>query len=121
MGTIQDKLQQAREIFVTDIDEETRADNLSKINEWDKSIRENSAFAQWQSNDISQMLIKQFREMYKDASMQLAENRHLTEEQRESLWAKKDAALVVLGLLSRDAERELESVHKEISYALNST
>jgi hypothetical protein len=119
MGTIQDKLQQAREIFITDVDEETKADNLSKINEWDKAIRENSAFAQWQGSDISQILIKQFRDMYKDASMQLAENRHLTETQRQSLWNKKDAALVVLGLLSRDAERELETIHKEIKYAIN--
>jgi len=119
MGTIQEKLEKAREIFVTDIDEETRADNLSKINEWDKSIRENSAFAQWQSSDISQMLIKQFREIYKDASMILAEKRDVTEAQRQSLWAKKDAALVVLGLLSRDAEREIETIHKEINYAIN--
>lgn len=119
MGTIQDKLEQAREIFVTDVDDEIKADNLDKIREWDKSIRENSAFAQWQASDISQLLVKQFRVMYQEASLQLAERRELTSEQRASLWAKKDAALVVLDIISRDVRREIETVHKEIDYALS--
>jgi hypothetical protein len=120
MGTIQDKLEQARQIFITDVDEETRLDNLDKIEEWSKSIRENTAFAQWQSSDISQILIKQFREMYSEAAMQLAERRDLTTAQRESLWAKQDAALVMLDLISRDAKSEIESIHKQLNHALRS-
>ncbi len=121
MGTIQEKLGQVRELFLTDVDEDIQADNLNLVNEWDKSIRENSAFAQWQGSDISKMLIRPFRDLYRDASLQLAENRDLTEAQRCSLWAKKDAALIVLDIIARDAESELVYIHKELNRALSST
>lgn len=118
---IKDKLEEARQIFLTDVDEEIRRDNLERITEWEQSLRLNSAFAQWQESDISKLLIKEFKTTYKNASLRLAQTRELTEAERASLWATKDACLMVLSLLAKDAKGEVESVHKEIDYALGST
>lgn len=115
------QLEEARKIFLTDVDEETQLENLERINEWEQSLRLNSAFLQWQESDISKMLIKEFKVTYKNASLRLAQTRALTEAERASLWATKDACLMVLSLLAKDAKNEVESVHKEIDYALNST
>lgn len=117
----QDKLEQARQIFLTDVDEEIQKDNLAKIVEWEQALRTNAAFIQWQDSDISKMLIKEFRVTYKDASIQLAESRNLTEAQRVMLWATKDACLMVLSLMAKDAKGEISSIQKEIDYALSST
>lgn len=121
METIQEKIEQARQIFLTDVDEETSRENLERINEWEQSLRANSAFTQWQENDISKTLIKEFKTTYKEASIKLGTDRRLTEFQRDALWATKDACLMVLSLLAKDAKGEVESVHKEIEFALSST
>ncbi len=118
---INDKLEEARQIFLTDVDEETQRENLERINEWEQSLRTNSAFLQWQESEISKMLIKEFKTTYKNASLRLAQTRNLTEGERATLWATKDACLMVLSLLAKDAKGEVESVYKEIDYALGST
>lgn len=119
--TIEDKIEQARQIFLTDTDEETLKDNLDKIREWEQSLRKNVAFTQWQSNDISKLLVLEFKLAYKNASLRLAESRTLSEAERASLWAIKDACLMVLSLLAQDAKGEVESIQKEIDHALSST
>jgi len=119
--TIEDKIEEARQIFLTDADEETLKDNLDKIREWEQTLRTNTAFAQWQESDISKILVKEFRSTYKDASLRLAETRTLTEAERASLWATKDASLMVISIMSRDAKSEIEIVHKEVERALSST
>lgn len=118
---IKDKLEEARQIFLTDVDEEIRQDNLERITEWEQSLRLNGAFIQWQESDISKMLITEFKTTYKNASLRLAQTRVLTDAERSTLWATKDACLMVLSLLARDARGEVESVHKEIEFALGST
>lgn len=118
---IQKKLEEARQLFLTDVDEEIQRDNLSVLKEWEQSLRQNAAFANWQESDISKQLIKQFKVTYKNASLQLAESRSLTEDQRKTLWATKDACLIVLDFLAKDAKSEIESVYKEIEHALSST
>lgn len=119
--SIQEQLEEVRQIFLTDVDEEIRQDNLERITEWEQSLRLNSAFSQWQESDISKMLIAEFKTTYKNASLRLAQTRGLTEAERASLWATKDACLMVLSLLAKDAKSEVESVQKEITYALGST
>lgn len=118
---IKDKIEEARQIFLTDVDEEVRQDNLERITEWEQSLRLNGAFVQWQESDISKMLIAEFKTTYKNASLRLAQTRALTEAERASLWATKDACLMVLSLLAKDARGEVESVHKEVEFALGST
>jgi hypothetical protein len=117
----QDKIEQAKQLFLTDVDEETQKDNLEQIREWEKSLRTNTAFSNWQESDISKQLIKQFKITYKNASLQLAESRNLTDEQRKTLWATKDACLIVLDLLAKDTKNEIENVQKAIDHALSST
>lgn len=118
---IQDKIEQAKQLFLTDVDEEIQKDNLAVLRDWEQSIRTNEAFANWQESDISKQLIKQFKTVYKNASLQLAESRNLTIEQRHTLWATKDACLIVLDLMAKDSKAEIESVHKAIDHALSST
>ncbi len=118
---IQEKIEEAKKLFLTDVDEDTQQDNLSMIRDWESSLRHNQAFAQWQASDISQQLIKQFRATYKDASLQLAQTRDLSEAKRITLWATKDACLIVLDLLSKDAKTEILNIEKEIDHALAST
>mgnify|MGYP003404803663 FL=1 len=55
----QEKIEQAKQLFLTDVDEETQKDNLEQIREWEKSLRTNTAFSNWQESDISKQLIKQ--------------------------------------------------------------
>lgn len=118
---LQEKIEQARQIFLTDVDEEIQKDNLEVLKEWEQSLRQNAAFANWQESDISKQLIKQFKVTYKNASLQLANTRNLSEDQRKTLWATKDACLMVLNLLAKDAKMEIENVEKAIDHALSST
>lgn len=114
-------LDQVKNIFLADVDEETRADNELKIREWEQALIENEAFLSWQEHDITKVIILQVRKAYKEISLNLAVNRGLTEAQRMSSWAKQDACLFLLGLAEKDAKGTLEQVTKEIKTALNAS
>jgi len=114
-------LERIREIFLTEVDDETRLDNESKIIEWEKDMRENEALADWREHDITKSIAAQTKESYKDISVQLALNRNLTEEQRRSMWGKQDACLFILSFTEIDAQGKLDQIHDEIKIALNAT
>lgn len=115
------ELEQVREIWLTDVDEETRLDNEKKIAEWDAGLRENEAIANWREHDITQQVARQAKETYKELSMQLGINRALTDEQRRTLWGRQDACLFILSLTEIDAQGALERIHAEIKQALHAT
>ncbi len=121
MNNYQEKIEEARQIFLSDVDEEIQKDNLDKIREWEQTLRTNAAFASWQESDISKLLLAEFKTVYKEASCRLAETRVLTDAERATLWAKKDACLMVISLMARDAKGEIASVQQEIDRALSST
>lgn len=114
-------LEKIREIFLTEVDEETRLDNEQKIIEWETGLRENEAIANWREHDVTQSIIAKARESYKDAAILLALDRRLSNEVREKLWAKQDAYLFLLSLMDTDAQGELQRIHTEIRQALNVT
>ena len=114
-------LEKVREIFLTEVDEETRLDNEQKIIEWETGLRENEAIADWRDHDITKKIALQAKESYKDFAMQLAINRALTPEQRQTLWGKQDACLFILSMTEVDARGALEQIRKEIKAALNAT
>jgi hypothetical protein len=111
-------LDRVRDIFLSDVDEDTRKENEEQIRQWETALIQHQAFAGWQSNDISLQIVKQAKETYKDISLQLASNRTLTDAQRNSLWAKQDACLFLLSLIEKDAKGALEQIHREIRAAL---
>ena len=115
---MQDDLEKARQIFLTDVDEETLADNAKRLSEWEQSLAQNGALLKWQQQDITQQILQEVRKSYQDASMQLALNRSLTEEQRNKLFATQDACLFMINIMAKDAKSSLEQLQKEIRYAV---
>ena len=114
-------LDKIREVFLSEVDDETREDNEAKIREWESALIHNQAFADWQSHDITRLIVQQVREAYRDIAVTLATNRSLTPEARASLWARQDAMVWILSVTEKDARGTLEQVEKEIRVALNAT
>lgn len=118
------ELEDVKKIFLDDneVDEETRAANLQKITEWESTIVANENYAGWQDHDISKEISKQAKEAYKDFSMQLANNRNLTQAQRDALFAKQDAIKWLLSIIDKgDPKEVIQQTLKEIRSALSST
>lgn len=113
-------LEKLREIFVadTEVDEETRVDNLAIITEWEKKLRQLGSFQAWKTHPITIEILKQARKSYADCGLSLARDRNLTEGDRASLFAKQDAALWIISLASKDVQSEMATIHAEIRRAL---
>lgn len=107
-----------RKIFLTEVDEETRADNEKLIKEWEQGLIHNEAFKDWQDHDVSREIADQARRSYIDCALSLASNRQLTDEQRKSTWAKQDAALWLLSLIDKDAKGTIKRIEEEIKRVL---
>lgn len=115
------ELDKVREIFLTEVDEETRAENEAQIKEWETRLQESEALIDWRDHDITRQIARQARESYRDLALQLSNNRKLTDVERQSLWAKQDAALWILSLTEKDGKGMLEQVKTQIKTALNAT
>lgn len=112
-------LKKLKEIYLdSDIDAEDYQDNLTRITEWEETIRSNQDFLSWQQSDISIAIVAKVKEAYKNFSMQLINDRTLTQEQRNSIYAKQDAMLWIMSMIVKDAKSELETIHSEIKSAL---
>ncbi len=111
-------LEKARQIFLTDVDEETRGDNAKRLLEWEQSLIKNSAYLKWQQQDITQNILQEVKSAYQDASVQLALTRDLTEIQRNKLYATQDACMFIIGIMAKDAKSTLEQLQKEIRFAV---
>lgn len=114
-------LDEAKQIFLTDVDEETYRENLERISEWERDLLFGEAYQSWRDTDITQQINRTVREAYKDHALTLATNRNLTESERASLWAKQDACLFILSITDKDAKGALESITREITRAINAT
>lgn len=55
-------LEKVREIFLSEVDEETRADKETKIEEWERDLRESEAMAEWREHDITKKIAAQAKE-----------------------------------------------------------
>lgn len=116
------ELDQVREIFLApDQDEELLAHNRQVLAEWERSLSETSAFAEWQSHEVAQGVLNQARNAYKDMAMLLITRRDMTEAERLSLFARQDACVFIIKLLGRDARGELDQLQAEIRKELNAT
>ncbi|UPJ35856.1 hypothetical protein IVB45_02250 [Bradyrhizobium sp. 4] len=118
MSTDIDKL---REIFLTEVDEDIRADNEEKIKEWQTALVHNEALASWKEHDITKQIIARARDSYKQTAMMLWKRRSMTEVQRQSAWAEQDAMLWLIQLAADDPKREIEKINMEITAAINAT
>lgn len=112
------ELDQLKEIFLSDVDDETLTENEEKIREWENALIQNEAFLGWREHDVTREIVSQAKTSYKNHAMQLATNRGLSEAQRQSLFAKQDACLFLLSLTEIDAQGAIAQIHREIRAAL---
>lgn len=115
------ELDKVREIFLTDVDDETREENLKVLEEWETGLRNNQAMASWQGHDITKQVAMQAKEAYKEAGIMLATRRDLTDEQRHRLWGQQDAAAWLISMVETDAVAQLNLIRKQIRDALKVT
>lgn len=117
-----DELQKAKELFLTDVDEETYQENLAKITDWEKTLVENEAYLSWQEHPITQKILKKAKESYIDSVITLGRNmRNLDEKQIGKLISVQDSCLWIILVASEDAKTQLDMVKEEITRALNAT
>lgn len=112
-------IEKLREIWLSDVDEETRKENEEQIKEWERGLIRNEALLDWRSHDITREVAQQAKKTYKDLFFTLAERRDLSDEKRMSIWAKQDAIQWILSLTEQDPVKELERIKKEIRMAIN--
>jgi len=111
-------LDRVKELFLTDVDEETRKENEEKIIEWERGIRVSESFKEWQETDVTRQIVSKVKETYRDLSMALIHNRTLTDAERASIHARQDACLFILSLADVDADGQIRSIQAQITKAL---
>lgn len=109
-----------KSVFVndTEIDEETRQENLEMISKWEKGLRASNAFASWQGHPVTVDILMQARKSYTDTVLVLGRDKRLSPDERVSLFAKQDAMLWLISLASKDVKIELAGINAEIQRAL---
>jgi hypothetical protein len=113
------ELKKVKDIWLApDLDEEDYQDNLQKITEWEEGLRTSEAFVVWQENDVSVQITKEARDLYINLSLDLINNRALTEEKRLAIHAKRDAAVWIISMINRNAAEVIDSIQNEIKTAL---
>lgn len=114
------ELQKLKEIYTSaDLDSEDYEDNLKLITSWENSLRESDDFINWQKSDVTKSIARQAKDSYKDNAMRLIRDRELTDAQRQSIWAKQDAAMWILSVVERDVKGVLTQIRAEIRRALS--
>jgi hypothetical protein len=112
-------IEKLREIYVAeDVDVETRTDNLAVIAEWEKRLRELEGFSRWQGHEVTQEILAKAKKAYIDHSLLLASSRDLTDTARQSLWAKQDAVMWLISIISEDAKGEIANINALVARAL---
>ncbi len=113
------ELETIRAKFLTDdLDIEDRADNAALLKEWEEGLIHNSAYIEWQSNDITREISQKMKNEYREFGLILASNRTLTDDQRKSIWAKQDACLFMLSITDVDAKGTIAQIKNEIKRAI---
>lgn len=114
-----DTLEELKKIFLSaDVDSETYEENLQKITEWEKELIDSENFLSWQEHETTRLIVSKARETYKDAAVQLASDRKMSEQTRQSLWAQQDACLLLISWASGDPKKVIEEVKGMAAYAL---
>ena len=111
-------LEKLKDIYLTDVDPETREENLEQIRDWEQSLLKHEGYQGWREHDVTKEISAKAKETYIDASLLLATSRELTPEQQHILWAKQDAALWILTLTEMDVKTAIAYIEKQIHQAL---
>jgi hypothetical protein len=104
--------------FLTDVDEETKAENLEQIREWERGLRENLAYQQWRDHDITRQVTAEARKTHTELALLLATKRDLTPEERQSVYARQDAMRWLMSLTEKDGAAAAKAIEADIRRAL---
>jgi hypothetical protein len=115
------EIDRAKEIFLTDVEPETYAENLATIQEWERTLIKNQAYLGWREHQTTHELNKMVKAAMIDHAVQLGTNRNLSDEERNVLWAKQDACLFILNLTDQNPRTAIDSVMRDIRRAINAT
>lgn len=118
---IQSSIEEAKKIFLTDVDPDDLEDNLEIIRSWEKQLIESTDYEEWRKHDITKKIAHEAREAYKDATMQLGLRRGLTEEERIKLQGHQDACVFLLSLIDRNLENSLSSLNESVQRAIRTS
>jgi hypothetical protein len=118
MSTQPNDIEKLKEIFLTDVDEETKADNLAQIQEWERALVEAEDYEGWREHDVTRRVAAEAKKAYIDLSMELATRRDLTEQQRMSLYARQDAMRWLLSHTEKDGAATIKAIQADIRRAL---
>lgn len=119
---IHDELALLKEVFLDpSLDQDELEDNRIRIEEWERALRTNTALKQWQNHDITREIAAKARETYIEAAVRIVERRDLSDADRFTLWAKRDAAQWILSMTNQDPDAVLTQVEEEVRRALSHT
>lgn len=114
MDKDKDLITTAKDIFLTDVDEELLKENTEIINAWETELTSSENYLDWQGHDITRHISQQAKESYRAASAQLSFTRDLTEAQRNKLYATQDACSFILSLTEKDVKTTIFSLREDI-------
>lgn len=113
-----EELEKLKEIFLSDVDSETYEENITQIREWEQELFERESFKSWQEHDTTRVIMEKAKKEYVDMAKLLATRRTLTEAERQSLWAKQDACLLILSWADGDPGSAIENLRDKVTFAL---
>jgi len=111
-------LDKLREIYLTDVDEETRQENLEQIRSWEEQLQKSEAFQSWKEHPVTAQITQQAHKTYVSLAVQLATDRSLPDLIRTSIYARQDAMLWLISLVEEDHEAIIASINADIKRAL---
>lgn len=114
MDKDKDLITTAKDIFLTDVDEELFKENTEIINAWETELTNSENYLNWQGHTVTQQISQQAKKAYRDASAQLSFKRDLTETQRNKLYATQDACSFILSLTEKDVKTTIFSLREDI-------
>jgi hypothetical protein len=124
MSNNETQLEKIKKIFLADnLDPEDIEDNKRTLQQWEETLGENEPLASWKEHEYTEKIVQLFKDAYKQIGLKLAYDRELTQEERQSLWNKQDAIMLMLELMLTDVDARgiVQSVKREIQTAINAT
>jgi len=114
-------IDRAKEVFLTGpgVDEESYRENFEEIKSWESELVQHEALSEWQKHDITLNILRKFNQEYVSASMMLATGKQLTDSERVSLFAKKDACSLIFEIMNGDAKSQIKQLNREISQKIS--
>lgn len=98
----------------------TAPDALTQIAGWQDRMKNLQVTADWIAHPNTKALAALALEQIKGITATLGNNPHLTDAERNLLFAEKQAHFTYLAMLTADPASEIDTIEKQVSDELNS-